>query len=485
LFSRHAAVGKLTQAEQYAFGLVNEVKNQETTMSSKINIEQVIDDSRLGYSQILIIALCGMCLIMDGFDVQAMGYVAPALIQEWGIAKEVLSPVFGAGLFGMLVGSLTFSTLADKIGRRPVLIGATIFFSLCMLVTGFANSIPQLIAFRFAAGLGLGCIMPNAMALAGEYSPRRTRVSIMMIVSCGFTLGGVVGGLITAALIPTFGWRSVFIVGGIIPLVLGMVMWLRLPESIQFLVFKKAGHEQIRKNLMRIAPQLHLPGDAQFILHEVAKAQGVPFISLFRDGRAQVTMLLWLVNFANLLDMYFLSNWLPTVMREAGYSTQVAVLAGTTLWIGGVVGTLALGRIIDRVGFIPVLTATFLIAIVSTALIGNPAVVTSVSIIFLMIFLSGFAIVGGQPALNALAATYYPTSLRSTGIGWSLGVGRVGSVIGPVLGGYLMHLQWSQSQLFIAAAVPAIVSLCGVVGIRFSAGSSMRTQGAAKVELMH
>jgi AAHS family 4-hydroxybenzoate transporter-like MFS transporter len=454
-------------------------------MNNKVNVEQVIDDSKLGYSQMLIVALCGMCLIMDGFDVQAMGYVAPAVIQEWGILKEVLSPVFGAGLFGMLVGSLTFSTLADKIGRRPVLIGATMFFSLCMLATAFVNSIPQLIAFRFAAGLGLGCIMPNAMALAGEYSPRRTRVSIMMIVSCGFTLGGVVGGLITAALIPSFGWRSVFLVGGVIPLLVGIVMWLRLPESIQFLVFKKGDREQIRKNLMQIAPELHLPSDTQFVLQEAVKAQGVPFISLFKDGRARVTMLLWVVNFANLLDMYFLSNWLPTVMREAGYSTQTAVLAGTMLWVGGVVGTLAMGHIIDRMGFIPVLAASFLTAIVSTALIGNPVVVASVGIIFMMIFLSGFAIVGGQPAVNALAATYYPTSLRSTGIGWSLGVGRVGSVVGPVLGGYLMHLHWSHSQLFIAAAIPAVVSLCGILAIRFSTGYSMHTQITAKADLLH
>jgi AAHS family 4-hydroxybenzoate transporter-like MFS transporter len=454
-------------------------------MSNRIAIEHVIDDSKLGYRQILIVAMCGMCLIMDGFDVQAMGYVAPAVIHEWGVAKELLSPVFGAGLFGMLIGSLAFSALADKVGRRPVLIAATAFFSLCMLITALANSIPQLIALRFAAGLGLGCIMPNAMALVGEYSPRRVRVSLMMTVSVCYALGGVVGGLITAALIASFGWRAVFVVGGIIPLMTGIVMWLRLPESVQFLVFKKGDDAQIRKNLMQVAPDLHFPSDAQFVLHEVAKAQGVPFLSLFKDGRAAVTILLWLVNFANLLDMYFLSNWLPTVMREAGHSTQTAVFAGTMLWIGGLAGTLAMGRIIDRVGFIPVLAVSFLIAIVSTALIGNPAVVTSVGAIFLMIFLSGLTIVGGQPALNALAAIYYPTNLRSTGIGWSLGMGRVGSVIGPVLGGYLLHLQWSQNQLFIAAAVPAIVSLCGVMAIRFSAGPAMSPHGIANAELSH
>lgn len=182
-----------------------------------LEVSGLIDDSRFGTYQLMIVTLCALCLVMDGFDVQAMGYVAPVVIREWGIAKETLSPVFGAGLFGMLVGSLAFSALADRVGRRPVLIAATFFFSICMFATGFSHSIAELVGWRFAAGLGLGCIMPNAMALAGEYSPRRIRVTIMMIVSCGFTIGGVVGGLITASLIPHFGWRAVFFVGGAIP----------------------------------------------------------------------------------------------------------------------------------------------------------------------------------------------------------------------------------------------------------------------------
>ncbi len=215
--------------------------------AAQVNVGALIDESRLGPYQWWVIVLCAMCLVVDGFDVQAMGYVAPVVIREWGIAKETLSPVFGAGLFGMLVGSLTFSALADKLGRRPVLIGATLFFSVCMLVTGFANTITELVVWRFAAGLGLGCIMPNAMALAGEYSPRRMRVSLMMIVSCGFTLGGVVGGLITAAIIPSLGWRAVFYIGGAIPLVLGLLMWISLPESIQFLMFRKSDNARIRK----------------------------------------------------------------------------------------------------------------------------------------------------------------------------------------------------------------------------------------------
>lgn len=455
-------------------------------MKPTINAAQIIDDSRLGPYQLLVIALCGLCLVMDGFDVQAMGYVAPVVIHEWGIAKETLSPVFGAGLFGMLIGSLVFSALADKIGRRPVLIFATLCFAMCMMATGTSHSITELIGFRFAAGLGLGCIMPNAMALAGEYSPRRLRVTLMMIVSCGFTLGGVVGGLITAWLIPHFGWRSVFYVGGALPFILGIVMWVGLPESIQFLVAREGRDDRVRRNLKRVIPGLALPDNAVFRLVEtpagvtdgtsdqpipaltVAKTAGLPFIDLFRDGRATVTALLWIVNFANLLDMYFLSNWLPTVMHEAGFSVSTSVLAGTMLWTGGVIGTLLLGRIIDRLGFANVLAGTFVIAICAVAAVGNSVVIATGGAVFAAIFFAGLSIMGGQPALNALAATYYPTSLRSTGIGWSLGMGRVGSVIGPVLGGSLMHLQWSTSSLFLAAAVPACVSLAGVIGIGFA-----------------
>jgi AAHS family 4-hydroxybenzoate transporter-like MFS transporter len=298
----------------------------------------------------------------------------------------------------------------------------------------------------------------------------------MMVVSCGFTIGGVVGGLIAAALIPEFGWRSVFFIGGALPFVLGLLMWFALPESVQFLIQRKEGLTRVRRNLERCAASVKdEPMDTVFLVPE-SRPKGAPLVALFRDGRARVTGLLWVVNFCNLLDMYFLSNWLPTVIREAGYSTGIAVYAGTALWVGGVVGTVILGRIIDRVGFTPVLTTTFLLAVVATAAIGSPLVITSIFLLFLSIFLSGFAVIGGQPALNALAATYYPTALRSTGIGWSLGIGRIGSVVGPVAGGLLMHLHWSSTSLFIAAAVPAICSMLGVLSVHFV----MRGQAAPK-----
>jgi MFS transporter, AAHS family, 4-hydroxybenzoate transporter len=366
----------------------------------------------------------------------------------------ILGPVFAAALFGMLIGSLALSVAADRLGRRPVLIGATLFFAACMLATPHASTIRELTLLRFVTGLGLGGIMPNAMALAGEYSPQRVRVTVMMVISCGFTMGAVLGGLVSAVLIGSFGWRAVFYFGGAVPLILVVLMIFLLPESLQLMVLRRMNLTMVHRWLRRIDSSVLLTSDTEFVVHEQAK--GAPMVELFREGRAGVTVLLWIVNFMNLLNLYFLSQWLPTIMNAAGYARSTAVLAGTTLQIGGTIGTLVMGRIIDRVGFRSVLIPTFLLAALTIALIGQPDI--GIVVLFAAIAIAGFCFVGGQPAVNALAASYYPTSLRSTGIGWSLGIGRFGSIVGPMIAGTLIGLQWTNSSLFMAAAVPAVIS---------------------------
>jgi AAHS family 4-hydroxybenzoate transporter-like MFS transporter len=355
----------------------------------------------------------------------------------------------------MLVGSLVLSVVADRLGRRPVLIGATLFFGACMLATPLARTVGELTALRFVTGLGMGAIMPNAMALAGEYSPRRVRVTVMMVISCGFTVGAVLGGLVSVALITSFGWRAVFYFGGAVPLVLAILMIFLLPESLQLMVLRRSNPALVHRWLRRIDPSVQLTSDTELVVHEPAKG-GAPVLELFREGRAGVTLLLWIINFMNLIDLYFLSNWLPTIVNAAGYSQSTAVLAGTALQVGGTIGTLAMGWIIDRVGFHRVLIPTFLLAALTIALIGQPSI--GIALLFAAITIAGFCIVGGQPAVNALAASYYPTSLRATGVGWSLGIGRFGSILGPVIGGALIGLQWPNSWLFLAAAVPALIS---------------------------
>ncbi|HEY6360523.1 MAG TPA: MFS transporter [Vicinamibacterales bacterium] len=432
--------------------------------ASRINLAELVDNSRLGPVQWGVFALCLLTLIMDGFDVQALGYTAPAIVKEWGVAPAALGPVFAAGNFGVLIGSLLFSMVADRIGRRPVLIAATFFFSVITILTARATTVPELLIYRFIAGIGLGSIIPQATALVGEYSPRAKRVTLIMAITVGFTAGAAFGGFVAAALIPAYGWRSVFYFGGSVPFFIAMAMLFRLPESLQFMALR-GKREELVKWLKRIDPSAPIDAGTELILPEEKRGGGVPIAHLFRERRAVTTLLLWIVNFMNLLNLYSLASWLPTVVTGAGYPQQTAVLVGTILQVGGTIGTFGLAWLIARRGFIPMLAATFAIACASIFLIGQPGL--SLTMLFAVVFVAGWCVVGGQPGLNALAASYYPTYIRSTGVGAGLGVGRLGAIVGPLIGGYFLARQWSTQEIFMAAAIPALVSTVVMILLRF------------------
>jgi MFS transporter, AAHS family, 4-hydroxybenzoate transporter len=435
-----------------------------------VDIAGLINTHPLSAFQKGIMVLIGGVVIMDGFDVQAIGFVAPALTQDWHIDPSALGPIFGAGLLGMLLGSMLLSILADRIGRRPVLVGATTFFSLCMLATATSASVQQLAILRFLTGLGIGGVMANAVALASEYSPQRKRASLLMWISCGFTGGAIAGGLISAALIPWAGWRSVFLVGGTLPLGISAVMYWRLPESLLFLSLQEGTRARLGELLSRIAPGVN--GRDLHLSPEQVRGRG-SLMNLFRDGRALMTLLLWLVSFANLLNLFFLANWLPLLSTRMGFSSSAAVLMGTTLQLGGLLGAIFMGPLIDRLGYYRILVPIFLLAGLVVAAIGTPNL--PLSLLYLVIFAAGISIVGAQPALNALASTLYPTEIRATGVGWSLGVGRVGAIVGPVVAAQLVGLNWSSQSLFLAASVPAAFSCLIVIGLAMATRQNART----------
>jgi AAHS family 4-hydroxybenzoate transporter-like MFS transporter len=445
--------------------------------SNKVNIATMVDQSRVGGFQWTIFLLCGLCLIMDGFDVQAMGYVAPAIIREWNVPSSLLGPVFSAGLLGVLVGSFGFSMLADRFGRRPVLIAASLYFSVLTIGTTFATSVNELLAIRLIAGIGLGGIMPNAMALTGEYSPSRIRVMVMMLVGNFFTVGAAIGGFIAAWLIPQFGWRAVFYFGGAVPAVISILMIFLLPESLQFLVLRGKNLSKVAHWLERIKAPVP-SGEVQYVVREENK-KGVPLINLFRESRGMGTVMLWIINFMNLLNLYFLGSWLPTVVRDAGYSTSIAVLVGTAVQVGGSIGAIPNGWLIDRIGFRQVLTTLFGIATVSIAMLGQPSL--PLALLFVAAFVAGWCVPGGQPGVNSLAALYYPTYLRSTGIGASLGFGRIGAIIGPLVAGILIGRHWAARELFLAAAIPALISAVATYSLRWVIKEPAKDHAASAV----
>lgn len=442
--------------------------------TNTVNIGDTVDGSRVGGFQVGIFALCAACLILDGFDVQIMGVVNPEIRGEFGLDAAQLGYATTAGLIGILVGALLFSMLGDRFGRRPVLIIATLYFSVVTLATGFVGSLWTLVALRFLGGIGLGGIMPNLVALVGEYSPKRSRAFITMLVQNGFNIGAMLVGFTALYVIPEYGWRMMFYIGGVVPIVIGITMLVYLPESLQFLALRNARDGRLAKWLKRVDPSVVITPETKLVARE-KPAPGVPVTQLFKSGRAVGTSLLWSANFMNLLLLYFLAQWLPLVFRDAGMSQTNAIWVATTLQGGGVIGTMVLGWLISKFGYVRTLATSFGIGCIAVAVMGQSA---SLAVLFTIVFVAGFCVVGGQGGLNSLAANFYPTQVRSTGIGSALGIGRLGAIVGQPIAAGLLGRGLTPAALLFVAALPGVVTSVSLYALR----KRVRSQGGNAAE---
>jgi MFS transporter, AAHS family, 4-hydroxybenzoate transporter len=427
----------------------------------------LLDGHPVGSFQIRVLVLCALAVGLDGFNTQAIGYVAPAIARDWHLGREALSPVFASGLLGLMIGALIFGPVADRFGRKRIIIGCTALFGAFALATAGSHSLNQLMALRFLGGLGLGGVMPNAIALTSEFSPQRSRGTMVMVMFCGFPIGATAGGFAAASIIPAYGWQDVFILSGVLPVLLVPVLMWMLPESIRHLVLQGNKSIKVRALLARVNREFCFASDTAFAIRE-ERAPGLAVGHLLRHGRALPTLLLWVVFFASLLDLFLLANWLPTVFHDAGISLSLSVIATALFQGGGVVGSLALGRVVDRFGVFRVLTAIYLFGAIFIALLGP---LRSVVPIMVCTFGAGIGIIGGQTGANVVAALIYPTYIRSTGVGWALGIGRIGSIVGPVIGGIMLAQRWPLPTIFLAAAIPA---LCGSLAV-YLMGRTQRT----------
>jgi len=427
--------------------------------AERVDVTALVDNGRVGGFQWLLFALCAMSLIMDGFDAQAMGFVGPEVRSAFSLTNDQWAAVLSSGNFGLMVGALVFTILGDRIGRRPVLICGTLFYGVLSIVTAHAGSATELMVLRFIGGIGLGAVVPNATALIGEYSPKRQRVTWMMAITVGFTVGAAFGGTVATWLVPQFGWESVFYFGGIVPLVIGVLMLFWLPESLQFLVVRRK-IAQLTAWMRRAHAHIAVGPDTEYVSAEVGR-EGIPVGYLLREGRAPVTLLYWLVNFMNLLNLYFIAGVLPSILTDNGLDASTARIVGTLFQVGGVIGTFGFAWLIAKKGFTPVLATGFAIAALAIALIGNGGIMTNVPLLIAVVMVAGWCVVGGQPGLNALAATYYPTDMRSTGIGWGLGWGRTGAIVGPLL--WAVVSDWPTQSLFVVFAIPAALSVVAML----------------------
>jgi AAHS family 4-hydroxybenzoate transporter-like MFS transporter len=423
------------------------------------DVRQFIDEQPFSRYQLLVASMCAMVVFIDGFDAQVMGFVAPALSAQLHIARVALGSVISSGTFGMMIGALIFGPLADRYGRKPVLVACAFTFGIGSLLTATATSVAQLTAFRVFTGFGMGGAMPNAIALTSEYMPKRTRNAAVMTMFAGFSFGSAFAGWVAAAVIRQFGWQSVFLVGGTIPIVVAILLVALLPESIRFLVLKGGHQKKVSEYLARIVPGTTVPDE--FVIgsggeDEHSSSSKFSVRELFAEGRAGVTLMLWTMFFMNLLNLWFLNNWLPTIMSDLGIQVETASLITSLFQIGGLLGAVGLAGALGRRLSFGILAATYLAAAIFILLIGEAG--ASIPLLIMAVFASGVGVIGGQTVSNALTADFYPTAIRSTGIGWALGIGRVGSILGPILGGFLLSYGGSARRVFWAAAVPALIA---------------------------
>ena len=426
------------------------------TVAQSIHVPAIINEKKVGAFQYQIVAMCGFVMFLDGFDTQAISYMAPLIAREWNLAPAILGPIFSSALAGLMVGYLVLAPLSDRLGHRRMLLASTVTFALLTLLTILAGSATELMVLRFLTGVGLGAAIPSAVALASEYTPRRVRASFVLAIYCGFSLGFVAAGLAAASLIPSYGWRSLLWVGSIVPLVLAIVLFVWLPESLDFLVRSGASHRQIWSLLCRVDPRLATAPEPPG--YTTDRENGRTTVGgLVHGGRRAGTVLLWFVFIINLAEFYALQSWLPTVLTNLNYSISTVALATSLTTTGGIVAAFIVGPAMDRIGYYAPLGVVYVAGAIFVALTGVVLAGPEWALLATT-FCAGFSVSGGQKSLIALSAVFYPAPVRSTGVGWALGIGRIGGIGGPLLFGLLLGRHFTPASVFYMASTPMLLA---------------------------
>jgi AAHS family 4-hydroxybenzoate transporter-like MFS transporter len=424
-------------------------------MSDSIDVARLIDSRPVSRFQWQVLATCMAVSFLDGLNLQTIGVAAPALAALWGIARQALGPVFAAAPAGMILGALLMGPIADRIGRKRLVVMATVTFGLFSLLTPLATTLHQLLIFRLLTGLGLGGALPNLISLITEYSPAPKRGFLTALTFSSLPFGSMLAGLVGPWMIPAFGWQSVFYFSGAAPVLVAVIALLWLPESIRYLANHPERRAEVLVILRRIAPDIIVDSEAPLILSGPPVARRILVSRVFGPTRTSATLTLALIVGLNLFMINLLVNWLPTLLGEAGMSRRGAILSTAVLNVMGAIGGIAWGSLLDRFGMYRIMGLAALAS--GVAMVGLAFGHTNPTVMFLTLSIVGLSVMGTQPGFYTLIASVYPTSIRSTGVGTSLGIGRLGSVFGPALGGMLVAAGLGAQGIFLVVACAGIL----------------------------
>jgi MFS transporter, AAHS family, 4-hydroxybenzoate transporter len=425
-----------------------------------VDISRLIDECGLTRFNLGLLACAFLIIVVEGYDLQAIGVAVPLLVSAWHVIdRAAVGPVLSATLVGGIAGALLFGAVGDRFGRKRALVLTLFLFGGATWLAAAASSLREMAILRFIAGIGMGGFGPNIFALVAEYAPRHLRATMLVILSSGIAFGAGLPALVAVTLVPAYGWQAIFVVGGVVPVAIALVCLTALPESLKYLTIATNRRSEIATLLRRVAPERQIAPDAAFVVADEPQYSGISPKHLFEDGLAAITPLLWLLFAMNGMGLFFIASWTPYVLHAAHLPLREAVLTQTFFQIAGAVGCFFLARPMDHHGLMPV-TIMFALAVVAVVLIGYIGPLSAPLLMTVMGF-AGFFIIGLQSGLNATAASIYPTSHRSNGVGWAGGVGRCGAILGPIIGGFLIAQGLTLRQLYLAAGLPLVIGTIG------------------------
>jgi MFS transporter, AAHS family, 4-hydroxybenzoate transporter len=437
---------------------------------TEVQVSHFLDQHGLGSFQIKLIIWSALLAMIDGYDIGAIAFAAPHLIHDWNVPPKALGLVLSASNIGVLFGSQIFGWIGDRYGRKTALISANLLFGVFTFIAAYATDLTQLSWLRLIAGLGIGGVIPNIVAINAESAPRNLRATLAIIAAGLVPIGGALAGFASAALVPTHGWQILFQIGGIVPVILALAAIMGLPESIKFMALHESQRKKMEALLADIRPDFRVPPNARFVIEDERQSPSSNPVYLFSEGLAAITPLTWVMFALNLMGYFFLISWTPTLMGAAHLPPTTAALAGAALQVGGTVGALALAWWLQRQRFLGI-AILFIIAVPVVASIGY-AGVTSTAALLIATFFAGALVLGIQTGINVVGAMIYPTSLRANGSGWQLGIGRLGAIAGPFLGALFVGLpveqlyMWSAIPFALGAVVTFIIYLLNQARLR-------------------
>jgi AAHS family 4-hydroxybenzoate transporter-like MFS transporter len=428
----------------------------------EIYVSRLLDERGLSAFQIRVLVWSVLMALIDGYDIGAIAFAAPHLVASWGVPRGALGPVLSASNIGVLFGSALFGFIGDRYGRKTALIGANILFGVLTVAAAYSTDLTQLFWLRLVAGFGIGGVIPNLVSINAESAPRNLRATLAIIAAGCVPMGGAFAGFVSAILVPHYGWPLLFQIGGIAPLVLALAAIFALPESVKYMALHESQRRRMTALVKAIRPDQPVPDNARFVIEDEQQSPTNP-INLFRNGLWLITPLAWLLFALNLMGYFFLASWMPTLLTAAKLPPATAALASALMQVGGTVGALTLCWWLQRHRFFAI-AIMFVLAVPAVGAIGF-AGLTSTAALLTVTFVAGFLVLGIQTGINVVGAMIYPTSLRASGSGWELGIGRFGSIVGPLVGALLVGMPIETIYMWSALPFAAGAIVCFAIHI--------------------